>query len=95
MFTWLHDLLQAIWSALKALLIWLPDKLFSELLQALTALLSAIPVPDFINNAGNLFSSIPPSVMFWLEPVHLGTGITIIITANLVRFFIRRIPFIG
>jgi hypothetical protein len=59
------------------------------------AVLSAIPVPSFISNIPNLFSSISPNVMFWLEPVHLTTGLTIICSAYVIRFGIRRIPFIG
>ena len=89
------SLIQQLWDALKSLILWIVPWLYHRFLEALSAVLLGIPVPDCFGQAANLFASIPPEVMFWLEPVHLDTFICIIIDAYVIRFLIRRLPFIG
>ena len=38
---------------------------------------------------------LPSDVIYYLQVFHVGTGLTIIFAAYVVRFIIRRIPFIG
>lgn len=77
------------------LLLYVPRMLFSELMTGLAALLSAIPVPSFVSQVGSYWSGVPDSVMFFVAPLHLGTGLGMIGTAYGVRFLIRRLPFVG
>ena len=89
------SIIQQLWDAFKSLILWIFPWLYHRLLEALSAVLMGIPVPDCFGQASNLFASISPDVMFWLQPVHLDTFICIIVCAYVIRFLIRRIPFIG
>ena len=80
---------------LKELFLWLPRKLWSELLEALSAVISAIPVPDFVYQAQGAFASLSGNVLFFAQKFALGEGITMILAAYALRFIIRRIPIIG
>jgi len=46
-------------------------------------------------NLKDLFSLLPDSVWYFLNYFKIPTGITMIISALLTRFLIRRIPLIG
>jgi hypothetical protein len=52
-----------------------------------------IPVPDFLINISPV--SIPSGVIFMLEPFALQSGITIMVSAYIARFLVRRLPIIG
>lgn len=95
MWDWLKDIINDFAEWLLDVILWVPKKVFELLLDALAAIIEAIPVPDWLSGAGGLFSSIPASVMYFAEPMHLGTGVGIITSAYVIRFFIRRIPVIG
>lgn len=43
----------------------------------------------------SLFQVLPDSVWFYIELINFPFGLTIIVNAFLVKFMIRRIPFIG
>lgn len=83
----------AVW--LKDLLLWVPRKVWSELLDSLAALLAALPVPGFVSQASAAFSQIPPSVLFFADKFALSEGVAMILAAYALRFVIRRIPIIG
>ena len=68
---------------------------FQNILDALAAIIEAIPVPDFVSNASNLFSQIPGEVAYFLHFFAIPQGITMILSAYALRFVLRRIPFIG
>lgn len=95
MFNWLKDWLNEFAAWLKDLLLWVPLKLWELFLDGLASVIEAIPAPDFITNAGGMFAAIPSSVMFFAEPLQLGTGLGIVTTAYVLRFLIRRIPVVG
>lgn len=46
-------------------------------------------------NLSDLFNLLPDSVWFFLNYFKIPTGITLVISALLTRFLIRRIPIIG
>ncbi len=56
-------------------------------------LVESIPVPDFMQNVSAL--SLPSSVLFYASAFNLPIGLGIIVSAYIVRFFIRRIPLVG
>ena len=87
----LSDIL--VW--LKDLLLWIPRKLTELILDGLAALIEAVPVPDWLNNAGNFLASIDPTVLYFLEAFQFAQGLTIVLAAYVIRFLIRRIPVIG
>ncbi|VUD46411.1 hypothetical protein TDB9533_00818 [Thalassocella blandensis] len=80
--TWLSD-------ELKALGLWL----WESLLNGAAAVFEVLPVPDFMLDAGTI--QIPPGVAWAAEPFQLEYGLTIIVSAYIGRFILRRIPIIG
>ena len=89
------DLLGDFASWLKELLLWIPRKLWSELLDGLAALLTAIPVPDFVTTAQGAFAGLPSGVVFFANKFAVPEILGMVIAAYVVRFLIRRIPVIG
>ncbi|MEB7084290.1 DUF2523 domain-containing protein [Escherichia coli] len=43
----------------------------------------------------NLFSMLPDSAWYFLDLFQVSYGLSTVISALLVRFFIRRVPFVG
>lgn len=62
---------------------------------ACVAVVAAIPVPSFFTNASTSLSSLPSGVLYFAQSIDLSTGIATLISAVILRFLIRRIPFIG
>lgn len=87
----MQDFLNAIYD----MLMYVPLKLYELLLGGLSAVLAAIPVPDWAVNVGSYAGSISTNVMYFIAPFNIGTGLAIMMSAYGIRFLIRRIPFIG
>ena len=92
---YLIDFLSQILVWLKDLLLWIPRKLAELVLDALAALIEAIPVPAWLSNAGTYLAGIDPTIAFFLQGFRFAEGLTIIFAAYILRFLIRRIPLIG
>lgn len=73
----------------------LPAFIFSKIADAVVAFFNWIPVPSFVRGAAGAFAGIPESVVFFAQPFRIGEGIAIVLLAYVLRFVIRRIPFIG
>ena len=58
-------------------------------------ILYSIPVPDFISDLEPLLTSIPASVLYWIEPLHLGFGLGLVSSALVARQLVRLIPYVG
>jgi hypothetical protein len=67
--------------------------LYDTFLTGLAGLLEIVPVPDFLINIQPIL--IPSSVTFFLEPFQIEYGITILVSAYIARFIVRRLPVIG
>ena len=67
--------------------------LYEGILNGLLGALNAIPVPDFLQSIGSL--SLPPSVIYFSNAFQLPVGISIVVSAYILRFLIRRLPVIG
>ena len=80
---------------LKDLLLWVPLKLWELLLDGLAALLEALPVPGFVQQADSAFSAISGNVLFFAQKFAVGEGISMILAAYVLRFIIRRLPVVG
>lgn len=88
---WLTDF--AGW--LLDILLFIPRWVWNEILQAVAALLNAIPVPDFVLSWPQLATAIPPQVIWFLNLLHVREGLAIVLSAYIARFLIRRIPVVG
>lgn len=75
--------------------VWLIVKWFTLIFDALIAVLNAIPVPTWLTSLATNIGGLDSGVLYFLQPLQLGTGLTWIFSAYLLRFLIRRIPFIG
>lgn len=63
--------------------------------EALLSLISSGVIVGLIQGGNELFMQIPSSVWFFMNACQVPMGIFSILSAYTVRFFIRRIPFIG
>ncbi|QSR35181.1 hypothetical protein CFI10_09290 [Marinobacterium iners] len=71
----------------REMLFWLFDLLMSVLEQ--------IPAPEWFDDVGGSLAGITPEVAYFVGPMQIEYGISIILSAYLIRFIIRRIPIIG
>lgn len=69
-------------------------ELIQGILDIVFNVLNAIPVPDFISQLPTYASQLGGAT-YWLDVLNVGTGMTLVISAYVIRFTIRRIPFIG
>jgi len=76
-------------------LLFIPKQVWEWLLEAVAAMINAIPVPDWIQDVGAVFAAIPADVIWFLDPFRLGLGLSLIGTAYTIRFLIRRLPVVG
>lgn len=74
---------------------WLFVKVAVLVFDAIIAVLTLIPVPDWLESIAPNITAIDPGVMFFASPLQLGTGLTWLISAYLLRFLIRRLPVVG
>ena len=75
--------------------IWLFDYVLDAIFNGIISMLELIPVPTFIEDMGSSADSITGISAYYLGVFNVGSGIGIILSAYLIRFSIRRLPFIG
>ncbi|WAB95621.1 DUF2523 family protein [Pseudomonas putida] len=63
--------------------------------QGLLYLVSNSKIVPLIEASGDLFSNIDPGVWYFLNLMHLPYGLTMVTGAYVLRFLVRRIPFVG
>lgn len=80
---------------LKDLLLWVPLTLWSMLLDGLAYVIEHIPVPDFVASAQGYFNGVPGNVLWLLNLFAVPEGFAMVMSALVLRFVLRRIPFIG
>lgn len=91
----LIEFLQRILEWIVDLLLWVPRKIWEAALDGLATLIESIPVPTFMENLGNWVAGIDPAIAYFGGALQLGTGMTFVVLAWVIRFAIRRIPLIG
>lgn len=89
------ELLSRLLDFLVELLLWVPTRLWELFLSGLAAFLEWIPVPAFMTDLASLFAGLDPGILYFVEPMQLGPGVTMILSAAIIRFVIRRIPVVG
>jgi hypothetical protein len=77
------------------MVLWAPKKLWQSMLEGLSALIAAIPVPEFVSTAHSAFSSISGNVLFFAHFFAVKEGVAMVLGAYVLRFAIRRIPLVG
>jgi hypothetical protein len=82
--TWLLDFVK-----------WFAEWVYQEVMGALVGVLNAIPVPQFIQDAPSVLGALPGGIGWGLAAFKVPEGLLIVMTALLIRFFIRRLPIIG
>lgn len=63
--------------------------------QNLTNWFMDLEPPEFFNTASQVLNSVPESVVYFADSFALDLGITMILSAYLIRFVIRRLPIFG
>lgn len=91
----MYDLLKELINWLAEYLLWLPRSLYELATDGLASFIEAIPAPEFMSNLGSWVSGIDPAIAYFGAPLQLGTGMTFVVLAWVLRFAIRRIPLIG
>ena len=88
------------WYDLACYLSWLIEDIkliflyvLDSILSGVASLIEAIPVPSFLQNVGSV--SIPPTVLYFADPLELSYGTSVVVSAYTLRFVIRRLPVIG
>lgn len=92
---WFKDWLTRFGQWLLEALLWVPQKLYELVTDALATVIENIPVPDFMTNLGSMVAGLDPAIAYFGGPLQLGTGLTWVFSALVLRFLIRRIPVIG
>ncbi|TWH71296.1 uncharacterized protein DUF2523 [Azomonas agilis] len=78
------------------LMLWLlPLYVFDWIANGIIWFFNQLPVPDFFDKASYAFSNIPEGVVFFAQALQIKEGISMVLSAYLLRFVIRRIPIIG
>lgn len=88
---WLLSILQEVLQFIADI----PVAIAGWLYQALLNLISTSFIIGVIQNAAQIFSVIDPSVWYFLNIMQVPFGISVVTSAYLLRFLVRRIPFIG
>lgn len=89
------ELLGQLLEFLLDLLLWAPRQLWVIFLDGLASFLEWIPVPSFMEDLGSFFGDLDPAILYFVAPMQIGAGVTMILGAAVVRFIIRRIPVVG
>lgn len=76
-------------------LIDIPLHVAQWLWEAVLKLLSTDFITGLITSATQLLSQIDPGIWYFMDFLQVPFGITVCFSALLMRFLIRRIPFIG
>jgi len=92
---WFKEANEAALEWVLAVVTWLPKQVAAWLAEGLVAAIHAIPVPQFLLNAPNVFAALPPGVVWFANMLAVPEGVAIVMTGYAIRFLIRRIPLIG
>ena len=70
------------------------DEILKSIADIFFNILDSIPVPSFVADLPNYASQLGGAT-YWLDVLNIGAGMGMIFSAYVIRFSIRRIPFIG
>ncbi len=58
-------------------------------------LLNLVPVPEWAISQGGIFAQVPSGVAFFMSIFEINFGLSVLASAYLIRFIIRRLPVVG
>ena len=88
---WLLGIIEKIIS----LIIELPLSIIEYVWKALLDLIDSSFIVGFLDGASQISSQISPNVVYFMDIMQIPFGIGAVTSAYLLRFLVRRIPFIG
>jgi len=74
---------------------WLRVKAAVLVFDAIIAVLSLIPVPEWLESISTNGGSLSADILYFIAPFQFGTGFAWVVSAYLLRFLIRRLPVVG
>lgn len=74
---------------------WIAIKIALMVFEAIIAVLSLIPVPEWFAGLSTNIGNLSGGVLFFIAPFQFGTGIAWVVGAYVLRFLIRRLPVVG
>ncbi|MEM7504701.1 MAG: hypothetical protein AAF417_21885 [Pseudomonadota bacterium] len=89
------ELLEAFSQWLLDVFLFVPRYVFQQAAEAAAEFVEGLPVPDFITNWGQTMADIGGEFWWLASAFAIPEGFAIVLSAFLLRFFIRRIPVIG
>jgi hypothetical protein len=92
---WFHGLVNDVLGWLKGLFEYAAAWVLDQVLGAAATVFEAIPVPEAFAEVGPAWGQAVSAAGFFLEPWHIGEGLTMFFGALAIRFLLRRIPVIG
>jgi len=93
--SWLWSVVSDVAQFAMDVALWVPRKVYELLLDGLSLVIGSLPVPELLSSNAGALSSISGPVLWWLSILQVPAGFGMVMSAYLVRFLIRRIPFIG
>ncbi|PCI36855.1 MAG: hypothetical protein COB50_04235 [Thiotrichales bacterium] len=69
------------------------SNIWNAFLSSFAFIIESIPVPSFLLNLTPFV--IPESISFFAQAFQIQFGISIVVSAYTLRFFIRRLPIVG
>ncbi|WP_445262008.1 DUF2523 family protein [Pseudomonas sp. EA_65y_Pfl2_P78] len=73
----------------------IPIEIITWIWESFLKLISTSWLMGLIQSAGDVFTTIPSSVWYFMNMMQIPYGISVVTSAYFLRFLVRRIPFIG
>lgn len=89
------DWLAGFWQWLIDVGLYVPRVLFAGLMDGAASIIETLPSPSFLGDINLMFGGIPGGVWWFANSFEFGAGLGMVGTALLLRFVLRRIPFVG
>jgi hypothetical protein len=90
----MSDLLQSLAEFFVDLLLLLPRLTYAGTLTMMESALQFIPQSEVVDPA-NFYGGFSSDLIYFLTLFEVPSGLALVITSLVARFFLRRIPFIG
>lgn len=93
--SWFSDLYEQAQQWFYDFILWVPRKLWADLLEQMADLLDSVGAPGFLTDAANLLGSWGPDAAYWFDLLQFNWGISLVMSAYTARYAWSKIPFVG
>jgi hypothetical protein len=91
-----YKMILGLWEPAQRLMDPLARALIDNFVEKVSAMMADVPVPDALANFNSQWAAVPWSQMaFWLEPFQVPYGLTVITGAQISKFTLRWVPYLG